>query len=173
MDLYTIGCTIKPAFIWYIQKCMLIWKVCFYFCLVFAICLSKMKTRYVTRNLFTEKVLSRWDNFNSCDPLTYTTRKGRKWLSAYRSKKLRSKFRITKMQRSESSIIVCERIVRAEIVQAPEHLFSGWVTRNMARLHFWRTNSEDKTKIKRKFPYQHTLLNIPNERGFNCSSDGV
>ena len=46
---------------------MLKGEVCFYFSFVFAICSSKMKTRHVTRNLFTEKVLSRWDNFNSRD----------------------------------------------------------------------------------------------------------
>jgi len=30
-----------------------------------------MKTRYYTRDLFTEKVLSRWNNFNSRNPFTY------------------------------------------------------------------------------------------------------
>ena len=63
IDLYTIGCTIEPPVVWYIQKCMLIWKICFYFSRVFAIFLSKMKTRHVKRDRFTEKVLSRWDNF--------------------------------------------------------------------------------------------------------------
>ena len=29
----------------------------------------------------------------------------------------------------------------------------------------------DKTGIKTNFPYQHTLLYIPNERGLNCASD--
>jgi len=43
----------------------------------------------------------------------------------------------------------------------------------MARLHFWRTDRKDKTKIKTNFPYQHTLLNIPNDGGFNCASDGM
>ena len=28
-------------------------------------------TRYITSDLFTEKVLSRWDIFNSRDPFTY------------------------------------------------------------------------------------------------------
>ena len=62
-----------PPFIWYIQKCMLIWKIYFYFSFVFAICSSKINTCHITRNRFTEKVLSRWDNFNSCNPFTYTT----------------------------------------------------------------------------------------------------
>ena len=60
---HRIGCTIEPPIVWYIQKCMLIWKICFYFSFVFAICSSKMKTRHVTRDRFTEKVLSRSDNF--------------------------------------------------------------------------------------------------------------
>jgi len=34
-----------------------------YLIFVFAICSSKMKTRLVTRDRFTEKLLSRWDNF--------------------------------------------------------------------------------------------------------------
>ena len=34
IDLYTIGCTIEPPVVWYIQKCMLIWKICFYFSFV-------------------------------------------------------------------------------------------------------------------------------------------
>ena len=63
MDLYTTGCTIEPPIVWYIQKCMLIWKICFYFSFVFVICSSKMKTRLDTRHRFTEKVLSRRDNF--------------------------------------------------------------------------------------------------------------
>ena len=36
---------LSPPIVWYIQKCMLIWKICFYFTFVYAICLSKMKTR--------------------------------------------------------------------------------------------------------------------------------
>ena len=36
MDLYTIGCTIEPPIVWYIQKCMLIGKICFYFSFVYA-----------------------------------------------------------------------------------------------------------------------------------------
>ena len=71
MDLYPIGYTIEPPFIWYIQKCMLIWEICFYFSFVYAICLSKMKTRHVTHDLFTEKVLSCLDSFNLRDPFTY------------------------------------------------------------------------------------------------------
>ena len=31
----------------------------------------------------------------------------------------------------------------------------------------------DKTKIKTNFLYQHTLLNIPNDGGLNCASDGI
>ena len=60
---------------------------------------------------------------------------GRKWLSAPKSLKIRAKFRITKMQRSKSSVIVCERIARVEIVPAREHLFRELVARNMARLN--------------------------------------
>ena len=29
IDLYTIGCTIEPPVVWYIKKCMLIWKIVF------------------------------------------------------------------------------------------------------------------------------------------------
>ena len=111
MDLYTIGCTIEPPIVWYIQKCMLIWIICFYFSFVYAICSSKMKTRHVKRDRITEKVLLRLDNFQ--------------------------------------------------------------LARNMARLHFWRTDHEDKTEIKTNYPYQHTLLIKPNERGLSCASDGV
>ena len=97
---------------------MLIWKICFYFSFVYAICSSKMKTRHVTRDQFTEKVLSRWDNFNSRNPFKYTIGRGRKWLCASRSMKLRSKFRITKMQTSKSSVIVCEKVARFWTVRA-------------------------------------------------------
>ena len=31
----------------------------------------------------------------------------------------------------------------------------------------------DNTKIKTNFPYQHTLLNKPNDGGLNCASDGI
>ena len=71
IDLYTIGCTIEPPIVWYIQKCMLIWKICFYFSFVFAICLSKKKTRHITRDRFIEKKLLRQTIFNSRDPFTY------------------------------------------------------------------------------------------------------
>ena len=124
MDLYTIGCTIEPPIVWCIQKCMLIWKICFYFSFVFAICSSKMKTRHVTCGLFTEKVLRCWDNFNSHDPFIHD-REGQKvveYVLEYKMK-LRSKFRITKIQRNASSVIVCERIAPVEIVPAREHLF--------------------------------------------------
>ena len=50
--------------VWYIQKCMLIWKICFYFSFVFAICSSKIKTRHVTRDRFTQKKLLRRTIFN-------------------------------------------------------------------------------------------------------------
>ena len=71
LPIWVCGCTIEPPFIWFIQKCMLIWKVCLYSSSVFAICSSKMKTRHVTRDQFTEKVLSGLDNFNSRNPFTY------------------------------------------------------------------------------------------------------
>ena len=35
MDLYTIGCPIDSPFIWFSQKCMLIWIICFYLRFVF------------------------------------------------------------------------------------------------------------------------------------------
>ena len=54
-----IGCTIEPPFIWYIQMCILIWIICFYFSFIFAICSSNMSTRHVTRDPFSQKVLSR------------------------------------------------------------------------------------------------------------------
>ena len=64
-------CLLTRYIIWLNQKCTLLWKISFYFIFVFAICSSKMKTHHVTRDLFTEKVLSRLDNFNSRDPFTY------------------------------------------------------------------------------------------------------
>ena len=49
------------------------WFEKFVFVLVVAVVVfSKMKTCYVTRGWFTEKVFSRLDNFNSRDPFTYT-----------------------------------------------------------------------------------------------------
>ena len=39
IDLYPIEYTVEPPIIWYIQKCMLIWKICFYSSFVSAICL--------------------------------------------------------------------------------------------------------------------------------------
>jgi len=36
-------------------------------------------------------------------------REGRKWLNASRSLKIRAKFRMSKMQRGKSSVIVCEK----------------------------------------------------------------
>ena len=77
------------------------------------------------------------------------------------------------MQRSESSVIVCERSARVENCPAQEPLFSEWRARNMARLFFDNYIADDKTKIKTNFPYQHTLLNIPNDGGLNCASDGI
>ena len=58
---------IEPPSIWINQKCMLIWKICCYFSFVSAICSSKVRTHHVTRDLFTEMVLSHQDNFNSRD----------------------------------------------------------------------------------------------------------
>ena len=55
-------------------------------------------------------------------------------------------FLITKMQRSENSVIVCERSARVENCPAQELLFSEWRARNMARL-FLITTSQ-KTKLK-------------------------
>ena len=58
MDLYTIGCTIEPPVVWYIQKCMLIWKICFYFSFVVCDVVIKKTTRHVMRPPFTEKGLN-------------------------------------------------------------------------------------------------------------------
>ena len=77
------------------------------------------------------------------------------------------------MQRSESSVIVCERSVRVENCPAQELLFSELMARNMARLFFGNYIAKDKTKIQTNFPYQHTLLNIPNDGGLNYASDGI
>ena len=71
MDLYTIGSTIEPPFIWYIQKCMLIWKICFYFSFVVCDVVIKKTTRHVKRPPFTEKRLLRRTIFNSRAPFTY------------------------------------------------------------------------------------------------------
>ena len=75
----------------------------------------------------------------------YTIGRDRKWLSASRIMRLRSKFRITEMQRCSRSVIVCEKMARVEISPAREHLFREQVTRNMARLHFLLTDRKDKT----------------------------
>ena len=56
-----------------------------------------------------------------------------------------------------------------KIVQAREHLFRE----SVARVNFWRTDRVDKTKLKTIFSYQHTLLNIPNDGGLNCASEGI
>ena len=172
MDLYTIGSTIEPPIVWYIQKCMLIWKICFYFSFVLAICSSKMRTCHVIRDLFTEKVLSCWYNFNSRDLFHTLTEDLVLWILVVRIllRMLYSKTRSTTFCPPSR---VCEGIVRVQIVPAPEHLFRESVVRNMARLHFWRTDRLDKTKIKTNSPYQHTLLNIPNDGGLNCASDGI
>ena len=77
------------------------------------------------------------------------------------------------MQRSESSVIVCERSARVENCPAQEPLFSEWRARNMARRFFYNYIADDKTKIKTNFPYQHTFLNIPNDGGLSCASDGI
>ena len=45
--------------------------------------------------------------------------------------------------------------------------------RNMTRLFFDNYIAKDKTKIKTNSPYQNTLLNIPNDGGLNCASDGI
>ena len=77
------------------------------------------------------------------------------------------------MQRSESSVIVCERSARVENCPAQELLFSESMARNMARPFFDNYIAKDKTKIKTNFPYQNTLLNIQNDGGLNCASDGI
>ena len=59
------------------------------------------------------------------------------------------------------------------IVQAQELLFSESSTRNMVRLFFDNYIADDKTKIKTNFPYKNTLLNIQNDGGLNCASDGI
>ena len=43
----------------------------------------------------------------------------------------------------------------------------------MARLFFDNYIADDKTKIKTNFPYKNTLLNIQNDGGLNCASDGI
>ena len=60
-----------------------------------------------------------------------------------RSIKPESKFRLTKMQRSESSVIVCEMIARVEIllvvIVLPHRLvfsFAFWLLRTIFRIHF-------------------------------------
>ena len=59
-----------------------------------------------------------------------------------------------------------------KIIQARELLFSESIARNMARIFF--DEQIAKTKLKKtSFPYQHTLLNIPNGGGLNFASDGI
>ena len=51
----------------------------------------------------------------------------------------------------------------------------------MARLFFdeqiaWTKLKKHTIKniyCRKDFPYQHTLLNIPNDGGLNCASDGI
>ena len=43
----------------------------------------------------------------------------------------------------------------------------------MTRLFFDNYIADDKTKIKTNFPYKNTLLNIRNDGGLNCASDGI
>ena len=59
-----------------------------------------------------------------------------------------------------------------KIVQGQELLFSESIARNMAR-PFFDEQIAKTTKIKTNFPYQHSLLNIPNDGGLNCASDGI
>ena len=65
--IYTSSDAQLSSLLFDIFKSVLIWIICFYFSFVFAICSSKVRTRLVMRDLFTEKVLSRWDNFNLRD----------------------------------------------------------------------------------------------------------
>ena len=84
-------------FIWYVQKCMLIWKICFYFSFVFAICSSKMKTRHVTRATYSRKRCSRAGTiFNSRDPFTYTTVRAESGWARLGEKKYGARFRLQK-----------------------------------------------------------------------------
>jgi len=70
-------------------------------------------------------------------------------------------------------VIVYVGIVRVENCPSGRAPFRKSVARNMARLDFWRTDRKDKTIIKTNFPFQYTLLNIPNDGGLDCTSDGI
>ena len=135
MDLYIVGCTIEPSFIWYIRKCMLIRKFfLFKFCLRELFVKNEDAPRYA-RPIRGKGALA-LGQFQLARSFHIHDWKGRKWLRASRCLKIRAKFRITKMQRSKSSVIECERIGRVEIIPVPEYLFREQVARNMVCLHF-------------------------------------
>ena len=107
MDKYTIGCTIEPPIVCYIQKCMLIWKNC----------------------------------VNSHDPFTYYDR-----------------------------TLAPRGFLRSSV-------FLSDALNYFLPIPFFVLFDEQiaKTKLKKKpdFPYQHTLLNITNDGGLDCASDGI
>ena len=81
--------------------------------------------------------------------------------------------RFTKLVCLFFPVIVCEMSARVENCQAQEPLFSELMARNMARLFFDNYIADDKTKIKTNFLYKNTLLNIQNDGGLNCASNGI
>ena len=98
MDLYTIGCTIEPPFIWYIQMCMLIWKVCVYFSFVFRDLFVKSEDApQLSQNYIRPKLMAE----NSI-PIE---RLGREYLQPCNAKTaLTLKFSLTKSQTGSFSI---------------------------------------------------------------------
>ena len=108
----------------------LIWKFFFCFSFVFSICSSKIKTHHVTRDLFTEKVISRWHDFNSPQPggLKVVER-----VQEYKHTEQVSNYKDSEQRVFSYRMI---KIVRVENVPARQHLFREQVARNMLRSHF-------------------------------------
>ena len=72
--LYTIGCTIEPLILWYIQKFMLIWKFCFFILVLSMWSVRQKWRRAMLRATDSRKRCSRaWIIFNSRDPFISMT----------------------------------------------------------------------------------------------------
>jgi len=96
-----------------------------YFSFVFVICSSKTRTRHVGRDLFTEKVLSRRDNFNSRLARSFSYDDSTLATLHLCNFKLAPYFYTLRLGQPLSAPPgrVCERIARIEIVPAREYLF--------------------------------------------------
>ena len=95
-----------------------------------------------------------WTIFNSRDPFTYydwtLAPCGFLRLSVFLSDALNYFLPIP-------SHSMCKDRTNWKLSQRESSFFRESVARNLACLHFWRTDRVDKTLIKTNFPYQHTL----------------